>query len=232
MTAAGLAEMLRGNPVFKAVPLRELQGLAAVAREQSYRAREVIFEEGQPALWFCLVRSGHVKIVRAGRGGRDVVLELLGPGEPFGGVAVMERRDYPASAQATEPTVVLKIPRDPIIALSERHPSIVREMALMIGRRLRGAHDSVTSLAADPVEARLAGALVRLAEREGTAGPGGVQLPPITRQSLADMTGTTVETTIRTLGRWLKSGVLAERDGRLRIRDVEALRALAEDDAS
>ena len=232
MPSAELAELLRTNPVFAGVPLRELQGLAAVAREQSYRARDVIFEEGAPALWFCIVRSGHVKIVRAGRGGRDVVLELLGPGEPFGGVAVMERRDYPAAAQATEPTVVLKIPRDPMIALSERHPSIVREMALMIGRRLRGAHDSVTSLAADPVEARLAAALVRLAEREGTAGAGGVRLPPLTRQSLADMTGTTVETTIRTLGRWLKSGLLVEREGRLRLPDVEALRALAQDEAS
>jgi CRP/FNR family transcriptional regulator len=228
MAGSTIAELLHGNPVFKGVPLRELQGLATVAREQTYRAREVIFSEGEPALWFCVVRTGHVKIVRAARGGRDVVLELLGAGEPFGGVAVMERRDYPASAQATEPTVVLKIPRDPLIALSERHPSIVREMALMIGRRLRGAHDSVTSLAVDPVEARLAGALVRLAEREGTAGAGGVTLPPLTRQSLADMTGTTVETTIRTLGRWLKSGLLVEREGRLRVADLDGLRELAE----
>jgi CRP-like cAMP-binding protein len=231
MAVSGAAELLRANPVFKSVPPRELEALAAVARQESYRARDVIFTEGEPALWFCLVRSGHVKIVRAARGGRDVVLELLGPGEPFGGVAVMERRDYPASAQATEATVVLKLPRDPLIALSERYPSVVREMALMIGRRLRGAHDSVASLAIDPVEARLAAALVRLAEREGTPGAGGVQLPVLTRQSLADMTGTTVETTIRTLGRWLKSGVLAEREGRLRIPDVVALRALAEGDA-
>ena len=231
MAPSALAELLHANPVFAAVPVRELAALAALAREQSYRPRELVFTEGEPALWFCLVRSGHVKIVRAARGGRDVVLELLGPGEPFGGVAVMERRDYPASAQATEPTVVLKIPRDPLIALSERHPSIVREMALMIGRRLRGAHDAVASLAIDPVEARLAAALVRLAEREGTGGAGGVRLPPLTRQSLADMTGTTVETTIRTLGRWLKSGLLVERDGRLRVPDLRALRALAEGDA-
>lgn len=231
MAPASLADFLHANAVFAAVPPRELQALAAVAREQSYRPRERIFAEGEPALFFCIVRSGHVKIVRAGHGGRDVVLELLGPGEPFGGVAVMERRDYPASAQATEPTVVLRIPRDPLIALSERHPSIVREMALMMGRRLRGAHDSVTSLAVDPVDARLAAALVRLAEREGAGAAGAGRLPALTRQSLADMTGTTVETTIRTLGRWLKSGLLVEKDGQLRIPDLEALRAVAEGDA-
>lgn len=227
MAPPTVADFLRANPVFAAVPPRDLQALAAMAREQSYRPREVVFSEGEPAMFFCLVRTGHVKIVRAGHGGRDVVLELLGPGEPFGGVAVMERREYPASAQATEPSVVLKIPRDPLIALSERHPSIVREMALMMGRRLRGAHDSVTSLAVDPVEARLAAALVRLAEREGTPGSGGVRLPPLTRQSLADMTGTTVETTIRTLGRWLKRGLLADHDGQLLVPDVDALRTVA-----
>ena len=221
-------EFLHANRVFAGVPLGELKALAAVAREQSYRPRELVFAEGEPALFFCIVRAGHVKIVRAGHGGRDVVLELLGPGEPFGGVAVMERRQYPASAQATEPTVVLKVPRDPLIALSERHPSIVREMALMIGRRLRAAHDSVASLAVDPVETRLAAALVRLAEREGTSRAGGVGLPALTRQSLADMTGTTVETTIRTLGRWLKRGLLVEHDGQLRVPDLAALRALAE----
>jgi CRP-like cAMP-binding protein len=227
MAPTTVADFLHANPVFAAVPLRELQALAATGREQSYRPREVVFTEGEPAMFFCIVRAGRVKIVRAGHGGRDVMLELLGPGEPFGGVAVMERRDYPASAQATESSVVLKVPRDPLIALSERHPSIVREMALMMGRRLRGAHDSVTSLAVDPVDARLAAALVRLAEREG-AGSG--RLPPITRQSLADMTGTTVETTIRTLGRWLKRGLLTERDGQLRVPDVDALRAVAEGD--
>ena len=232
MAAPPVADFLRANPVFAAVPLADLQLLAATARQASYRAREVVFSEGEPALFFCVVRSGHVKIVRAGRGGRDVVLELLGPGEVFGGVAVIERRDYPASAQATEASVVLKIPRDPLIALTERHPSVIREMALMIGRRLRGAHESMRSLATDPVEARLAAALLRLAEREGRRERGGVALPSLTRQSLADMTGTTVETTIRVVSRWLKERIVVERDGHLVVPDLDALSRRAGDDAS
>ncbi|MEX2147055.1 MAG: Crp/Fnr family transcriptional regulator, partial [Candidatus Rokuibacteriota bacterium] len=175
-----------------------------------------------------VVRSGHVKIFRQSRAGKDVVLELLGPGEPFGGVAVIERRPYPASAQATEPATVVKIPADPVITLSERHPSIIREMALMIGRRLRTAHDSVKSLASDPVEARLAATLLRLAEREGTRDAHGLTLPfHLTRQSLADMTGTTVETTIRVLGRWLKDGLVRERGHHLVVPSTDALRDLA-----
>jgi CRP-like cAMP-binding protein len=227
MAAPVVIEFLRANPVFAGVPLNDLNALTTVARDAPYRAREVIFSEGDPALWFCFVRAGHVKILRRSREGREVVLELLGPGEPFGGVAVVERRAYPASAQATEPSLVLKIPQEPIVALTQRHPSVIREMALLIGRRLRGAHDAVTSLAVDPVETRLAATLLRLAEREG-ARAGVVALPHLTRQSLADMSGTTVETTIRIVSRWLKDGIVAERDGRLVLAQPARLRALAE----
>jgi CRP-like cAMP-binding protein len=229
MPAPAVVEFLKRNPVFASVPGREVQALASAARTERYRAREYVFMEGDAATGFYLVQSGRVKILRQARGGREVVLELLGPGEPFGGVAVIERRPYPASAQATEPTVVLRIPQEPIVALAERHPSIIREMALMIGRRLRGAHDSVKSLAVDPVEARLAAALLRLADREGTRGAAGLTLPfQLTRQSLADMTGTTVETTIRIVSRWLKARLIGQQGGRLVLRDPAALRTLAE----
>jgi CRP/FNR family transcriptional regulator len=229
MSAKEIAALLGGNPVFAGIPARDIEALAAVALEEAHRARAAIFMEGDASRWFYLVRSGHVKIVRHSKAGKDVVLELLGPGEIFGGVAVIEKRPYPASAQATEPTVVLKIPADPVIALAERHPTFIKEMALMIGRRLRTAHDSVASLAVDPVEARLAAALLRLAKREGTRGQTGVTLPfHLTRQSLADMTGTTVETAIRVLSRWLRDGLLADDGGRLILTDWEGLSALAE----
>jgi CRP-like cAMP-binding protein len=229
MSAKEIVAFLGANPVFAGIPARDLEAVAAVAMEEAHRSRASIFMEGDAAHWFYLVRSGHVKILRHSRAGKDVVLELLGPGEIFGGVAVIEKRPYPASAQATEPTVVLKIPADPMIALAERHPGFIREMALMIGRRLRTAHDSVASLAVDPVEARLAATLLRLAKREGARSDKGVTLPfHLTRQSLADMTGTTVETAIRILSRWLRDGLLADDGGRLVLTDLDGLGALAE----
>jgi CRP-like cAMP-binding protein len=228
MSAKDAAALLRQSPVFAGLPAREVEALGAIAVQESYRPRDFVFMESDPARWFCLVKTGRVKIVRHSRTGKDVVLELVGPGEIFGGVAVLEQRPYPAAAQATEPTVVLKIPAEAVNALTERHPTLIKELALMIGRRLRQAHDSVKSLSVDPVEARLAAALLRLAEREGTRSTRGLTLPfHLTRQSLADMTGTTVETTIRIVSRWLKDGLLADDGARLRVVDVEALRALA-----
>jgi CRP/FNR family transcriptional regulator, nitrogen oxide reductase regulator len=227
------APFLKATSAFAGLPASEVETLAARAVEHNYRAREHVFMEGDAALWFCVVKSGRIKIVRHARTGRDVVLELLGPGEVFGGVAAIEKRPYPASAQALEPTVVLKVPAESVIALADRHPAFVKEMALMIGRRLRAAHDSVKALSGDPVEARLAGALLRLAEREGIRGGRGVTLPfHLTRQSLADMTGTTVETTIRIVSRWIREGLVDDPDGGLVLPSLEALRERAEGQAA
>lgn len=228
MTPKDAVEFLKGRAVFATLPAREIEGLRALVREETYRARDYVFMEGDPSAWFCIVKSGRVKIVKHSKTGKDVVLEILGPGEVFGGVAVIEGRPYPAAAQAIETSVVVRLPRDAIVALTERYPAVVRELALTIGRRLRAAHDSVRALAVDPVEARLAATLLRLAEREGTRGPHGLTLPfHLTRQSLADMTGTTVETAIRVVSRWLKEGLVLDDAGRLVLRDVSALRERA-----
>jgi CRP-like cAMP-binding protein len=226
--AEDVLAFLRACAVFADLPARELDALAQAARQEPCAPREYVFHEGEPAAWFCLVRSGRIRIVRHAPAGKDVVLELLGPGEIFGGVAVLERRPYPASAQATEPSVVVRIPADLVIALTERQPSIARTMMLLISRRLRAAHESVKSLSVDPVEARLAATLLRLADRDGVPGPDGVALPfHLTRRSLAEMSGTTVETAIRVVSRWLREALVADR-GHLVVRDGEALRRIAE----
>lgn len=221
-------EILKSAEIFRDLTHREMETLASVSLAEQHRPRTFLFMEGDPALWLYLVRGGRVKILKHSRTGKDVVLEILGPGEVVGGVAVLEGRPYPASAQALEAAAVLKIPREPLLALTESHPDIVRRMVLLIGQRLRGAHESMRALAAEPVEQRLAAALLRLVEREGVAEQDGSRLPyRLTRQSLAEMAGTTVETTIRVLSRWGRDGLLADEDGRLLLRDLHALRARA-----
>jgi CRP/FNR family transcriptional regulator, nitrogen oxide reductase regulator len=222
--------LLKVCPIFAALPPHERDRLAAVAQSVSYRPREYVFMEGDPGRWLCIVSSGRVRVVRHSPAGRDVVLELLGAGGVFGGVAVFEQRPYPAAAQATESTAVVKIPAEALLPLGERYPSVIKEMAPLIGQRLRTAHDSVRSLAVDPVEVRLARTLLRLAERDGTRGDQGIALPfHLTRQGLADMAGTTVETTIRIMRRWSKDGLVLDTGGRLLLKEVNELRRLAAD---
>jgi CRP-like cAMP-binding protein len=233
MAAQEVRSILRACPIFAALPKHEVDRLAAVAQSVSYRAREYVFMEGDPGRWLCIVGSGRVRVVRHSAAGREVVLELLGAGGVFGGVAVFEQRPYPAAAQATEPTAIVKIPAEALLPLGERYPSVIKEMALLIGQRLRTAHDSVRSLAVDPVEVRLARALLRLAERDGTRDGQGIALPfRLTRQGLADMTGTTVETTIRIMSRWSKDGLVLDTGGRLLLKDADELRRLATGDSA
>src|SRR5256885_7751568 len=106
--------------------------------------------EGDAAAWFCLVRSGLVKILRQSRGGKEVVLELIGPGEPFGGVAVLEGRPYPASAQAMEASAGVRNSPAPIVAVAGRHPPLARAMSLLLRPRPRSAHAPLKSPAAHP----------------------------------------------------------------------------------
>jgi len=222
--------ILEAAELFRDLPRRDLEALAASALTERHRARTFLFMEGDPARWLYLVKTGRVKILKQSSGGKDVALELLGPGEIFGGLAVFEGRPYPASAQAVGPTEILKIPREPLLALAERRPELVRRMALLVGQRLRRAHESVRALAVEPVERRLAAALLRLAERDGVGDGDRLRLPyRLTRQNLAELAGTTVETTIRVLGRWGREGLIADEEGHLLLRDLPALRALAGD---
>lgn len=231
MTDTSVGTLLRAHAVFRGVPAKEIESLVRVTQTERHPPREFIFTEGDPSLWLYLVRSGRVKILKHSRAGKDVVLELLGPGDIFGGVAVLEQRPFPATAQAMESTEVLKIPRNALLALSGRHPSIVRELALMIGQRLRAAHEAVKTLAVERVESRLAATLMRLADREGKPSRAGVELPyHLTRQSLADMAGTTVETTIRVVSRWIKEGLVVDESERLVLKHQDVLRAMAQGD--
>jgi len=85
MPSRPAAEVLKASPISAGLLAREIDALAVVAREETYRPRDFVFMEGDPAAWVCIVDSGHVKILRQSRTGKDVVLELLGPGEIFGG---------------------------------------------------------------------------------------------------------------------------------------------------
>jgi len=84
MSAKQISAFLRDTPVFGKVPAGEVEALAGLATQHAHWTREYIFMEGDASRWLYVVKSGHVKIVRHSRTGKDVVLELLGPGEIFG----------------------------------------------------------------------------------------------------------------------------------------------------
>lgn len=220
---------------FKAVPLfqslnePERQLLAPVCRVRGYDRGEAVFEEGEPATDLCFVLIGQVKVVKAAPG-RDVILGLFGPGEPVGAVAVFEGKKYPASAFALEPSSILRVPEREFFATIDAHPEMTRR--LLQGLMLR--QFEITRRLADltgPVEWRIARLFVMLAERLGRRHGAAVTIPlALSRQEIADLTATTVESAIRVMSRWGREGlVTTEADG-FTIPALDALRAAARED--
>ena len=208
-------ELLRTTPVFRKLGPDDRRRLAAVSRVKEYARNDVIFDEGSSSDFFYTIASGRVKICKSTPAGKDVILEVFGVGDPFGAVAVYEGRRFPASAVAIEDTVCVLVPRQDFFALLEQHPSLVRGLLLGLTHRLIELTNRMAELTGGRVEPRVARLFLKLADDNGQARADGTFIPlPLSRQEIADLTGTTIETTIRIMSRWGKQGVVrTEKDG-------------------
>jgi CRP/FNR family transcriptional regulator len=217
--------------MFRRVSADDRQRLLAAARVRRFDKDETIFEEGQPSDYFPIVLTGRVKVFRMTPSGKEIILEIFGAGDPLGAVAVYESAPFPATAVALEPADCLVIPRRDFFGLLEAHPSLVRSLLVGLTHRLIELTRRLTELTGGRVESRFARLFLKLGAEMGRkdAERGGLVVAmPLSRQELADLTGTTIETAIRIMSRWNKDHVLrTERDGFV-ILDPETLRSLAE----
>jgi len=222
-------EVIRTSSLFRRVAPEDRQRLAAVAHLKSYSRGDLIFREGDPSDAFYTIISGRVKIFKMLPSGKDVILEIFGAGDPLGAIAAYEGRPFPASAMALEETTCLVLARGAFFALLEQHPSFVRGLLVGMTQRLVELTNRLAELSGGRIEARLARLFLKLADNSGRAERGGVFIAlPLSRQELADLTGTTIETCIRIMSRWGKQQVLVtEKDGFL-VLDRAALEEAAE----
>lgn len=208
-------QVLRVAPIFGKLGPDDRRRLAEVARLHLYARGETVFSEGETPDCFCVVLKGRVKVFKMTPAGKDVILEIFGPGDPLGAVAAYEGRPYPASAVAIEDTSTVLIPRQAFFALLERHPTLVRGLLTGLTLRLVELANRVAELSGGRVEPRFARLFLKLAHEQGRPDRGGVFIPvTLSRQELADMTGTTIETSIRIMSRWGKQQIVrTEKDG-------------------
>jgi CRP-like cAMP-binding protein len=227
--AGSALSFFKSVPLFQSLNEAERQLLAPVCRVRGYERGEAVFEEGEPATDLCFVLIGQVKVVKSAPG-RDVILGLFGPGEPVGAVAVFEGKRYPASAFALEPSSILRVPEREFFATIDAHPEMTRRLLQGLMLRQFEITRRLTDLTG-PVEWRIARLFVMLAERLGKRQGAAVTIPlALSRQEIADLTATTVESAIRVMSRWGREGlVTTEADG-FTIPDVEVLRAAARED--
>jgi CRP-like cAMP-binding protein len=222
-------QILKKSLFFSTVPEPIQREISSFFIEETYQRDDYVFFEGDKPEWFHIVKEGRVKLVKHSDTGKDVILQVFAPGDMFGEVSLFDHKPYGASAQAMEPSTAMKLSRKEFLLFFGRHPFIATEMIMELGRQLREAHATIKSLAVDRVEQRIAGILLKLAEKMGNAGKEGVLLNlPLTRQDLADMAGTTVETTIRVMSRFTKTKLIKPVSGKILLLNSQTLQRIAE----
>ncbi|HUJ18000.1 MAG TPA: Crp/Fnr family transcriptional regulator [Nitrospirota bacterium] len=219
---------LKSIDLFKNLSDEELKELEPYLTATWYKKKEDIFSEGDQPEWFYIVAKGKVKITKISHDGKEIILEIISPTDIFGGVAVIRGFPYPANAVAMEDTEVLKISRRNLLRLVDRFPNLMYCIALQLGDRMKSSYDSLKNIALERVEARIAALLLKLANKVGVETKGGTLIDMrLTKQDVADMVGTTVETSIRTFSKFKKEGLLTDSDGKFIIKDKEGLMALS-----
>ncbi len=186
--------------------------------ERSFPRQRALYLEGTPADRLWILRQGRVRLYKSSRRGQVLTLDVLGPGEVFGAISALEQPSHASSAEAIEVGSAWVLPREAFLRLLESEPRLALDLLLVVGRRLRGAEDRLRSASQDPAPARLANALLGAA-RGGAA--------RVTRRSLAETAGTTVETAIRVLRRFEHDGWVRGEVGAIHVLDEAALRRIA-----
>ncbi|RME83439.1 MAG: Crp/Fnr family transcriptional regulator [Caldilineae bacterium] len=226
-----MVQVAQTVPLFKALSEDEWVEIAPFLHGHCYPKDAYLFFQGDPPDSLYIIWMGRVKLVRHTDHGRDVVMEVLGPGQLIGEMAVFDGRPYSMTAMTLEEVAVVTISRRDFFMMLERYPKVALGVIAELSRRLRLSSELVRSLAVDRVEQRIARTLLRLSNLAGTPyqdEEGAVLIDmPLTRQDIAEMTGTTVETAIRVMSRFRKQGLISSVRGRVVILDASALAGVA-----
>lgn len=217
--------------IFQGLDADTLQRIRAAARRRHLEAGEVVFHQDDPAVELYALERGQVKVYQISLDGERITLQLLHPGTLFGGLAALGAQiRYPVSAEAVEACDVLAWDGREMGRFMEAHPRIALNLTNLLVNHVIELQNRYRELATEQVEQRLARALLRLVRQAGRKVDAGVQIDlPLTRQTLAEMTGTTVFTVSRIMSRWHEQGLVESGKGQVTIRRPHEMVELAED---
>jgi len=222
-------DILQAMPFFAGLSERDWEKVIDLFSERQYQKNDYIFLEGEAPEALYIIMTGKVKVLRHSTDGKDVVLRVGGAGHLLGTVAVFDGSGYPGTAQVIEECTALVIARNDCLTLVNRYPVFALAVISDLGSRLRSSAEQIRSLAVERVEQRIARVLLKLAETAGSDSPEGRVIEmPLTRQDVADMTGTTVETAIRVMSKFRRLELIKTRRGKVVLVELAALQEISE----
>ena len=221
--------LISGLPAFAGLDGRDLDGILSRARSSRFAKDSEVFGQDAEAESFFLLLSGHIRVVRTSPEGHQVIARYITEGELFGIAIAMGRTTYPASAVAAVDCVVLAWPNSAWADLQSRFPAFGASAYRTIGSRLQDTQTQVMEMSTQQVEQRIAHALLRIVSQSGRKTPEGIEIDfPITRQDIAEMTGTTLHTVSRLLSAWEDQGIVRSARQKVMVTDPHALMLVAE----
>ena len=223
-------DLLKPVALFSGLDGPALRSVSDAARIRETKAGVSFFREGDPAESFFIVQSGSVKLTQVTPEGHQVVLRLIGAGDPFGGVAAFGGGAYPVSAEAVTDVTALEWPGPVMASLMETYPKLAINAVRFVAARLHELQVQYRQLATEKVERRVARALLRLGEQAGRRTEAGILIDlPLSREDIAQMTGTTLYTVSRIISRFEADGLVEAGRQHIVIRDPQALTSIADD---
>lgn len=220
----------RQAAIFKELSEDDLAQAAAAFKRRDYGRGEHLFLEGAEARTYYLIAEGQVTIQQTSADGIDVTVHVLGPGEIAGALPTLALGTYPAAAEALSEVVAYSIAASDFDRLLIAHPTVAANLLRFAAAVIQSSHRRIREMATERVERRIARTLARLAAQVGSPVGSSVQIDtPLSRQDLAEMTGTTVYTVSRTLKEWDRQGIIRAEREKVTILDPHALTVISED---
>jgi CRP/FNR family cyclic AMP-dependent transcriptional regulator len=224
--SSGKLAVLRKHPIFCDLAPEALDQLCRYAKHATLKRGATIFSKGDPGNSLFAVISGTVKISISSADGRNAILNLIGAGEIFGEVAVLDGQARTADAIANTNCEIFVIDRREFLPFVRSQPVLAMKFIELLCTRLRWTSDQVEQVILQNLPGRLASALIRLTEKHQLA-PGGRTIA-VTQQEISEMVGMTRESINKQLRVWATRKWVRLEHGAIVVLKAEPLQALAE----
>jgi CRP/FNR family transcriptional regulator, cyclic AMP receptor protein len=228
LEARSLIESLRTKTFLGALPDEALEAVAKLGRVKHYEKNQIIFERGERGDYMLILLSGRVKISNLTADAHEVVLNLLGPGDLNGEIALLDGGERTATATVLEDTSAFLLFRRDLLPVLKEHPNSLIEIVATLCDKLRQ-----TSLIVEDIQrsmqSRFARAILRLVEQHGRQTGDGILIDfELSQRDLGSYAGLSRENTSRLMGMLSKSNIAMVKDGKILIKDAARLRTLAD----
>ena len=218
-------DVIAAIPIFNGLPDDQIDAIKQIAVTKKINKGEVIFSEGDAGHGFFVIAEGRVKIFKVSAEGKEHILHIYGPGQPFGEVPVFAGQKFPANAQALEKTRALFLPRSAIVDLVAANPSLALNMLAVMSQKLRQFTIQIENLSLKEIPARLASYLIYLADEQEADKVVNLN---ISKGQLASILGTIPETLSRIFAKLSGQQLIRVEGKKISLLNREGLEDLAE----